>query len=60
MFGFSGIMISIKSIDMHIGHGRSIGVCFANKVKLYRIGNRHFAFFSSLSLVDGRSVAIRF
>ena len=26
---------------VHIGHGRSVGVCFPNKVKLYRI-NRHF------------------
>ena len=27
-------------------HDSSVGVCFMNKVQVYRIGNRHFASFS--------------
>ena len=45
VFGFSGIMISIKSIDVHIGHDSSVGVCFAKRSQIYRIGNRHFDIF---------------
>ena len=30
-------MISIKSIDRHIGYGSSVGICFAKRVKIYRI-----------------------
>ena len=38
-FSFSGVMISIKLIDVHIiGHGRSVGVCVAKRVQIYRIG----------------------
>ena len=38
MFGLSGVVISIKSIDRHIGHGSSVGVCFVKRVQIYRIG----------------------
>ena len=43
----SGVMISIKSIGLHIGHESSVGVCFANRLRIYRIesatrhGSRH-------------------
>ena len=30
-------MISIKSIDVHIGHERRVGVYFANRSRIYRI-----------------------
>ena len=40
MFGLSGVMISIKSIDVHIGHESSVGVCFAKRSRIYRIGNQ--------------------
>ena len=33
--GFSGVMISIKSIDMHIRHESSVGVCFAKTLQIY-------------------------
>ena len=38
VFGFSGVMISMKSIDLHIGHGRSVRVYFAKRLRIYRIG----------------------
>ena len=34
----SGVMISIKSIDRHISHESSVGVCFAKTLRIYRIG----------------------
>ena len=40
-------MISIKSIDRHIGHESSVGVCIAKTLRIYRIesatrhGQRH-------------------
>ena len=40
-------MISIKSIDVHIGHESSVGVCLAKRLRIYRIksairhGQRH-------------------
>ena len=38
MFGFSVVMIiSIKSTDRHIGHESSVGVCFAKRLRTYRI-----------------------
>ena len=37
-FVSSGVMISIKSIDVHIGHESSVGVCFAKRSRIYRIG----------------------
>ena len=37
MFVSNGVMISIKSIDVHIGHERSVGVYFANRSRIYRI-----------------------
>ena len=37
VFGSSGVMISMKSIDVHIGHERSVGVYFANRSRIYRI-----------------------
>ena len=49
VFGFSGVMISIKSIDVHIGHESSVGVCCAKRSRIYRIGNRHLASFSHVS-----------
>ena len=30
-------MISIKSIDVHIGHDSSVGVCLAKRSRIYRI-----------------------
>ena len=30
-------MISIKSIDRHIGHESSVGVCIAKRSRIYRI-----------------------
>ena len=42
VFVSSGVMISIKSIDLHIGHESSVGVCFAKRSRIYRIGaGRH-------------------
>ena len=32
MCGFSGVMISIKLIDVHMGHDSSVGVCFAKRL----------------------------
>ena len=32
-----GVIIGIKSIDMHIGHERSVGVCIAKRLRIYRI-----------------------
>ena len=31
-------MISIKSIDRHISHDSSVGVCIAKRLRIYRIG----------------------
>ena len=31
VFGVSGVMISMKSIDMYISHDGSLGVCFAKR-----------------------------
>ena len=39
-------MISIKSIDRHIGHERSVGVCFATDYE-YIASNRQHAACSS-------------
>ena len=36
-FVSSGVMISIKSMDMHIGHESSVGVCIAKRSRIYRI-----------------------
>ena len=36
-------IVTMKPIDMYILHDSSVGVCFVNKVRVYRIGNRHFA-----------------
>ena len=33
----SGVMISINSIDVHIVHEGSVGVCFAKRSRKYRI-----------------------
>ena len=38
VFGFSGVTISIKSIDVHIDHVSSVGVCIAKRLRIYRIG----------------------
>ena len=38
VFGLSGVMISIKSIYVHMGHESSVGVCFVNRLRIYRIG----------------------
>ena len=37
VFGLSGVMISIKSIDLHIGHGRSAQVFIAKRLRIYHI-----------------------
>ena len=37
VFVSSSVMISIKSIDVHIGHESSVGVYFAKKSRIYRI-----------------------
>ena len=37
VFRLSGVMISIKSINLHIGHESSVGVCFAKTLRIYRI-----------------------
>ena len=37
MFVSSGVMISIKSIDRHIGHESSVGVYLAKRSRIYRI-----------------------
>ena len=56
----SGVMISINSIDVHIGHEGSVGVCFAKRSRIYRIesatrhGQRH------VRPVNGRWRAGRF
>ena len=36
-FVSSGVMISINSIDVHIGHDSSVGVCLAKRSRIYRI-----------------------
>ena len=36
-FVSSGVMRSIKSIDVHIGHERSVGACIAKRSRIYRI-----------------------
>ena len=33
----SGVIISIKSIDVHIGHESSVGVYLAKRSRIYRI-----------------------
>ena len=47
LFFSSGVMISIKSIDRHIGHERSVGVCFATDYE-YIASNRQHAMVSSM------------
>ena len=37
VFGLSGVLISIKSIDRHIGHESSVGVCIAKTLRIYQI-----------------------
>ena len=39
VFGFASVMLSIKLIDMTIGHDRSVGGCFSKRVRIYRISN---------------------
>ena len=58
VFGLSGVMISIKSIDVHIGHDSSVGVCFAKRSRIYQIGNCHFDIFFSRLLRGGGSVGL--
>ena len=36
-FVSSGVMISINSIDVHIGHESSVGVYLAKRSRIYRI-----------------------
>ena len=35
LFSLRGVMISMKSIDVHIGHKSSVGVCFAKRSRIY-------------------------
>ena len=58
MFGLSDVMISIKSIDVHIGHESSVGVCFAKRSRIYRIGNHHFDIFFPRFPRGGGSVGL--
>ena len=58
VFGFSGIMISIKSIDVHIGHESSVGVCFAKRSRIYQISNHHFDIFIPRFPRGGGSVGL--
>ena len=37
VFVSSGVMQSIKSIDVHIGHESSVVVYFAKRLRIYRI-----------------------
>ena len=56
----SGVMLTLNSIDVHIGHEGSVGVCFAKRSRIYRIesatrhGQRH------VRPVNGRWRAGRF
>ena len=47
-------MISIKSIDLHIGNGRSAQVCIAKRLRIYCIGSVMFV----RSTVGGRLVGL--
>ena len=62
VFGLSGVMISIKSIDRHIGHGSSVGVCFLRIcfAKITRQGRPSRRFNFVRSPLGGGSVAILF
>ena len=51
-------MISIKSIDVHTGHGMSVQVCIAKRLRIYRIGNRHFDIFFPRLPRGGGSVGL--
>ena len=47
-------MISIKSIGLHIGHESSVGVCFANRLRIYRIESARRHGLRHVCLVNGR------
>ena len=52
-------MISIKSIDRHIGHESSVGVCFAKRLRIYCIGKGAMVTdMFARSRVDGGSVGL--
>ena len=55
-FVSSGVMISIKSIDVHIGHESSVGVCFAKRSRIYRIGSAMVSVMFVLLTIGGASV----
>ena len=58
MFGLSGVIISIKSMDVYFGHESSVGVCFAKRSRIYRIGNHHFDIFFPLFPQGGGSIGL--
>ena len=43
MFVSSGVKISIRSIDVHIGHESNVGVYFARRDHEYIESNRQYA-----------------
>ena len=49
-------MISIKSIDVHIGHERSVGVCLAKRSRIYRIESAMVSVMFVLLTIGGASV----
>ena len=49
-------MISIKSIDVHIGHEGSVGVCFAKRSRIYRIESAMVSVMFVLLTIGGASV----
>ena len=59
MFGLSGVIIQINVIDVHIGHESSVGVCLANRLRIYRIGKTPWlaACLSAKRYMAGRSVS---
>ena len=49
-------MISIKSIDRHIGHESSVGVCIAKRSRIYRIESAMVSVMFVLLTIGGAPV----
>ena len=60
VFGLSDVMMSIKSIDVHIGHESSVGVCSSKitRIALHRIASGYRCVVFASSTLGGGSVAI--
>ena len=56
VFGFSGVIISIKLINVYISHDSSLGGCFSKRVRIYCIGKAPLP----RSQLDGMLVRISF